>query len=223
MEKVIYSLAKDKISIKIPGVTKEVLNESYIFYFKNGEFIARETDQLYYLFLILDGRAKITTTEENGKRLILQFLYSSDLIGDLTIVNAEKNLKDVISIGSTICLGIPIKVVNSQLIKQNDFLFFIAQYIGKKLHIRMDHFKMQQTQELKIRLARLILEIAEDGIYHEKHTEIAEYLGVSYRHFMYTIKFFKDEKLIVKKDNYYLVSSDKIKMFIDDYSKGKRQ
>lgn len=214
MEKIMYPASKILFTDDIPGIDKKILDTSFIFHFKNGEFIAKEMTNLNYLYFIIEGRAKIVTTQENGKRLILQFLHSTDLIGDLTIVHAEEYTKDVVSVGNTICLGIPIQVVNEKLLNQNDFLFYLANYIGKKLQLRVNHFKEQQTQELKIRLAKLFLEISVDGIYHEKHTEISEYLGVSYRHFMHTFKFFKEGEYIKKEQNYYLINEEKLQNFL---------
>ena len=72
--------------------------------------LKRWMDELTYLFIILEGRAKVIATQDNSKRIILQFLRTEDLIGDLTIIEAEETIKDVISMGDTVCLGIPIDI-----------------------------------------------------------------------------------------------------------------
>lgn len=214
MRRLTYIASDYQLTQEIPGINEPVLKQSFIYYFKNGEFIVNERDKLHNLYIIIDGRAKIITTQKNGKQLILQFLETRDFIGDLTIVKAEENVKDVIAMGECVCLGIPIAVVQEYLITNHDFLLFLSQYIGEKLLFRMEHFKEQQTQELKVRLAKLLLEISINGVYFEKHTEISEYLGVSYRHFMHTFKFFKDEKMIVKDKQGYLIDEEKIKQLI---------
>ncbi|MEG0254607.1 MAG: cyclic nucleotide-binding domain-containing protein [Vagococcus sp.] len=215
MEKVIYPLSHLQFNQQIPGVTLEILNHSHILTFDNGEFITKEGGHLNHLYFIIKGRAKVVATQDNGKRIILQFLAVDDLIGDLTVIQAEDEIKDVIAMGKTICLGIPIKIVEEMLITNNDFLFYLSHYIGTKLLLRMDHFKEQQTQEVKVRLAKLLIEIAVNDEYHEKHTEIAEYLGVSYRHFMHTFKQLKDEGMVEKKSNHYMINQEKIKTFLE--------
>lgn len=216
MKKIKYQIAEEEFHSNIPGFQSTLLNQSFVFYFKNGEFITEELAELNYLYVIIKGRAKVVTTQENGRRIILQFLSHEDLVGDLTIIKAEEDIKDVISMGETICLGVPIEIVTKELMPNNDFLLFLSQYIGKKLILRMNHFKEQQTQELKIRLAKLFLEISSDSIYQEKHIEIAEYLGVSYRHFLHTFKFFKDEKMVLKKGQHYEIDKSALENFINN-------
>lgn len=218
MKKTMYSASKWKLEKNIPGITKDILKESFVFNFKNGEFITKEMDELTYLFIILEGRAKVIATQDNGKRIILQFLRTEDLIGDLTIIEAEETIKDVISMGDTVCLGIPIDIIRNHVLTEPDFLLFLSRYIGKKLLLRMNHFKEQQTQELKVRLAKLLLEVSTNNEYHEKHTEIAEYLGVSYRHFMHTFKYFKEEALVTKNKKGYIINPKMLKSLINELS-----
>lgn len=204
-----------KLHFDIPGINEEILSQSAIFEYQTGELITKQEEIPNYFYFILSGRAKIMTTQTNGKRLILQFLKEDDLIGELTAVQAEETIKDVIALGETICLGIPKKIVDNKLINQADFNFFLANYIGKKLLIRVDHFKDQQTQELKIRLIKLLLEITIDDTYQEKHTELAEYLGTSYRHYMHTFKFLKDSGLIIKNENTYFIQRKEMENYLN--------
>ena len=44
-----------------------------------------------------------------------------------------------------------------------------------------------------------------DGLYKEKHTETAEFLGVSYRHLLHTFKGFYSEGLLVKEGKKYRI------------------
>lgn len=72
----------------------------------------------------------------------------------------------------------------------------LSHYLGKKMLQRVDHFTTNQTYELSYRLAELLLVAANhEDVYKEKHTEIAEYLGVSYRHLIYTFKQFRGAAL----------------------------
>ncbi|MBO0476904.1 cyclic nucleotide-binding domain-containing protein [Vagococcus sp. DIV0080] len=215
MEKRIFNPSTDSFPFHIPGVNQAVLTESSLFYFKNREFITKEMTELNYLFIIIKGRAKVIANQENGKRIILQFLKEADLIGDLSIIDIEDETKDVVSTGETICLGIPLTVVNEALLQDNSFLLFLSQTIGKKLLARMNHFREQQTQEVKIRLAKLLMTISSDNMYQEKHTEIAEYLGVSYRHYMHTFKYFKDLEILQKKGTAFQVNLEKLQLYLD--------
>ena len=117
--------------------SKQMLDVAKIREYKNNEYITQATKPLDHLFFLLQGRAKIYLTHENGKKNLLQFLSIGDFIGDLTVVGAEKVSKDVLAIGKTVCLAIPIKEI-----QKSEGIFFkkLAQYIGEKLLMRMEHF-----------------------------------------------------------------------------------
>lgn len=194
--------------------SKKTMDNSYIIEFSNNEFIQHEDCNLYFLYFIIQGKAKILKNQANGKRMILQFLKEKDFIGDLTIVGAEKSAKDVLSIGNTVCLATPVDYVSKILMEDRFFLKIISKYIGEKLLTRMDSFVDNQTYELKYRLAEVMLTASINNVYKENHSQISEYLGVSYRHLMYTIKKFKDEKKIYKNGSEYILDREKLENLI---------
>ncbi|MGY3778399.1 transcriptional regulator YeiL [Isobaculum melis] len=179
--------------------------------YKNNEYITQATKSLEQLFFIIKGKAKIYVTHENGKKILLQFLTTGDLIGELTVVGAESTPKDVVAIGNTICLAVPMKIAQKE---EGIFLKKIARYIGEKLLFRAEHFSRNQSYELKYRLAEIILQVEIDGIYHEKHIEMAEYLGVSYRHYTHTLKKLTEEGYLRKQHREYFVNRPQLKKLV---------
>ncbi len=220
MKKILFNKYLDE-NIKrnealISYYSKEDLNNSYIVKFTNNEFIQQENHEMSFLYFIIQGKAKILKNQANGKRMILQFLKEKDFIGDLTVIGAEKMTKDVMSIGDTICLATPIDYVAKTLMEDRFFLKIVGKYIGEKLLTRMDFFVDNQTYELKYRLAEVMLAASINDVYKENHLQIAEYLGVSYRHLLHTIKKFKDEKKISKKGSEYILDREKLKQLIKE-------
>lgn len=193
--------------------SNQMLDMAKIREYKNNEYITQATKPLDQLFFLLQGRAKIYVTHENGKKNLLQFLTVGDFIGDLTAVGAEKVPKDVLAIGNTVCLAIPMKEI-----QKSDGSFFkkIAQYIGEKLLVRMEHFSRNQSYELKYRLAEFILQAEMNDIYHEKHVEIAEYLGVSYRHYTHVLNKITEEGYLIKQGKDYLINRWQLKELINE-------
>jgi CRP/FNR family putative post-exponential-phase nitrogen-starvation transcriptional regulator len=206
-------IKKNQMLIKY--FTRESLDNSYIFEFSNNEHIQQGEKDMSYLYFIIQGKAKIIKNQGNGKRMILQFLKEADFIGDLTVVGAEKITKDVLSIGETVCLAVPIDYVAGILMENTLFLKMIGKYIGEKLLIRVGFYVDNQTYELKYRLAEIMLAASRNNVYKENHTEIAEYLGVSYRHLLHTIKKFKDEKIVAKKGEEYIINREKLEQLIN--------
>ncbi|MBP1047083.1 transcriptional regulator YeiL [Enterococcus sp. BWM-S5] len=215
MKKTAYPVSTQKNLVAPDSFfTREILAQSWIIEFNGNEFIHKETEKLNHLFYILDGKAKILKNQTNGKRMILQFLGEQDFIGELTLVGAESLTKDVVSIGKTICLALPMTYAAEELMNDLAFVKKLSCYIGEKLLARMEHFTTNQTFELKYRLAELLLTVSVDNSYKEKHTEIAEYLGVSYRHLLYTLKNFRNAGLIEKQGTHYLIDSKKIQQLL---------
>jgi CRP-like cAMP-binding protein len=67
------SILINKIS-KWEFLTQQTLNNCHFYQYKNKEYINHSSTEMENLFIILSGRAKITTIEKNGKQFILQFL-----------------------------------------------------------------------------------------------------------------------------------------------------
>ena len=62
-----------------------------------------------------------------------------------------------------------------------------------------------QAFPLVNRLAAFILLTQHDNVYKEKHTQVAEYLGVTYRHLLYVFAQFSAEGVISKQKAGYLI------------------
>lgn len=222
MKKMPYNDSKRNLlnQVEAPFLIEEMLQQSSFIDYERNEKIVSQAAKLDYLFILLSGKARIIQQEPNGKNLILQFLEAGDFIGELTLVKAEEAPKDVIAIGSVRCLAIPMKVVEELLMKDAEFSTFIAQYIGKKLLLRMEHFSNAQTFELKYRLAALLLEVSVNNQYSENNTQIADYLGVSYRHLTHTFKYLRENGYIERNNTGYEIVPEKLQKLIQQGNEG---
>lgn len=82
----------------------------------------------------------------------------------------------------------------------------------------MDHFSRNQSYELKYRLARVIVFASVDNIYKENQSELAQYLGVSYRHLLHTMRYFKENDYVKKNDNNaFIININKLNTLIKDF------
>ncbi|NRD92337.1 transcriptional regulator YeiL [Enterococcus faecalis] len=206
---------KQELAKNTPFFNETDLKHSFIIDFENQEFIHHQAEPLNYLFYLIKGKAKILKTERNGRQSIVQFLTAGDLIGDLTLVQAETITKDVIALGETCCLAVPLAYAETVLKNKVLFLQQLSHYLGKKMLQRVDHFTTNQTYELSYRLAELLLVAANhEDVYKEKHTEIAEYLGVSYRHLIYTFKQFRERGFIQKQGTAYHINRLALHSFV---------
>ncbi len=188
-----------------------LLNQAQIIVYTNKEYIVRFDKEVEQIFLIIEGRAKIYKIHENGRRSLIQFLGKGDFIGELSLLAVEEQVKDVQVIDRCVCLALPYHKVKQELLNDNHFLRIIAKYLGEKVLLRVEHFSNNQNYELKHRLAAYMLQTEVEGLYTEKQTETAEFLGVSYRHLLYTLAEFQKEKLVIKQGKNYQLNQTKLK------------
>lgn len=171
--------------------------------FEDKEYIIRANEPLTRLYLLLSGRAKIAMLHEDGYTAIIYFVKPNEMIGELSLISVETTPKDVISIGQSICLSLPLEATRETLLADNNFLLQLSRFIGTKLLDRTWFNAKQQHYDLRHRLAAYILLCEVDGRYSEPHVQTADYLAVSYRHLMHTFKEFREQGLITKVQGVY--------------------
>lgn len=188
-----------------------IVSYAALFEFEPKEMVLNLGEDSEYLYFILQGRAKIYMVHENGKRSLLQFISNGDMIGELSLLEVEKQTKDIMAVDKLTCLVIPLSVARSVLLKDNQFMNYLSKYLAEKLLVRVNHFTSGQNYELKYRLATYILKVEVDGMYMEKQTETAEFLGVSYRHLFHTLKQFQQLGLLIKEGKKYRIHKEELK------------
>jgi len=184
--------------------------------FSPKESIIHFNHSVEKLYFLLKGKAKIYMIHIDGKRSLIQFLKEGSFIGELTLLGIEKQPKDVIAISECICLSIPLVAAKEQLLTNNEFLLYLNRYLGNKLLRRTEFFAKNQNFELKNRLAAYILLTEVNGIFLEKHTETAEFLGTSYRHLLYCLKKFEVENILIKQKKGYLIHKEALQILAGD-------
>lgn len=63
---------------------------------------------------------------------------------------------------------------------------------------------------LEKRLASFILKYQQNGKYAIPHTDVSEYMNVSYRHVLFVMKKFCDDGILKKEKGYRIVDQEKL-------------
>ncbi|GLC89005.1 transcriptional regulator YeiL [Lysinibacillus piscis] len=171
--------------------------------FEKGEWIFQEglfPDTLYYM---MEGKAKLYVTHKNGKVSLIEYLKAPLFMGEIELLNETKYTKGIQTVTPTICLSITTQNCKEKLLADARFLRKLCVFLGEKAANMTAKYTQNQAYPLENRLAAFIQLSAEQGIYKEKHTEICEYLGVSYRHLLYVLAQFCEQGILVKQKNGY--------------------
>ncbi|MGY3746335.1 transcriptional regulator YeiL [Vagococcus salmoninarum] len=174
-----------------------------------GERLIKFNQGTDKLFFLLAGKAKIYLLHEDGKQSLIQFLSTGELVGELSLLGIEERTKDVIAQTNCTCLVVPVAIAKAQLLTSNSFLLGLNQYLGKKLLLRTERLTESLNYPLINRLGAFVLFAENQGLYREKHTEVAEYLNVSYRHLLHTFQELRQQELIVKEGTFYRILNKK--------------
>ncbi|MGM9928027.1 MAG: transcriptional regulator YeiL [Bacillus sp. (in: firmicutes)] len=175
--------------------------------FERGEFIFKEGSNPEYLYYLIEGKAKLYVTHHNGKVSLISFLEAPSFMGEVELLNAERYSKAIQTITESICLAIPIRTCKDQLLSDATFLKHICLFLSDKMTTISEKYTRNQAYPLENRLAAFILLSSEGGFYKEKHTEVCEYLGVSYRHLLYVLAHFCQTGILQKQGRGYIIQN----------------
>ncbi|MDM5326630.1 transcriptional regulator YeiL [Neobacillus sp. CF12] len=173
--------------------------------FERGEFIFKEGSQPDYMFYLVEGKAKLYVTQKNGKVSLLNFLHPPTFMGEIELLNAERYSRGIQTATQVICLAIPIHACKDKLLQDATFLKYLCIFLSKKQTMITSRYAQDQAFPLINRLAAFILLSADNDNYKEKHTEVCEYLGVSYRHLLHVLAQLCESNIIEKQGRGYKI------------------
>lgn len=185
--------------------------------FSKEENIYKINSRVTYCYFILSGVAKIYIDHSNGRRSILDFAGQNDWLGELSLFSDEANIKENKVLQEIKCLEFDLNVLQKLSKEDASVSFYFASYISNKLLSRSYRMSESLNYSLNKRLATFILQYQHNGRYEIPHTDVSEYLNVSYRHVLYVMKQFR-EWGIIEKDRgkgYAIVNIEKLKELQD--------
>lgn len=157
-----------------------------IFEYAKGEMICENGDTISYLFLLVEGEAKVFTTLGNGKIYLLRIENPLSVYGDLETLMQNEYTANVEALNKCICIGIPMTHIRSTYLDYAPFLKFLCMSLAN----RLDKISQMSTSNvllpLKNKLASYLLahkELDTNNInVKSSFVDIAEQLGTTYRH-----------------------------------------
>ena len=176
--------------------------------FDSGSHILQEGSTPNVLYYLVEGRAKIYLSHENGRRSLISFLDAPCFIGEIELLGTQVAARGVIAITCCKCYAIRTEKCKDQLLNDTTFLRYLCLFLSKKSIDNTSNFSMNLCYSLETRLANFILATSHNNIYREMHTEVAEYLGVTYRHLLYVIAKFVKQGVLEKSKKGYLITDE---------------
>ncbi len=154
--------------------------------------ILEEGESKEVLYILLEGRVKIYVSHANGKVTLVNFAEGPCFLGEMELLGTRKRCNGVAAITSCACYAVRYSQCKEMLLNDVTFLRALCRFLGERSVANTNRYSHNQSGKLEHRLAAFILLTAYKGVYRERHTEAAAFLGVTYRHFLYVLaKFVK--------------------------------
>jgi CRP-like cAMP-binding protein len=177
--------------------------------FEPEELILQEGEEPEFLYYLIDGRAKLYLSHDNGRISLINFLSAPCFIGEMELIQAQMTSNGVKAITACTCFAIRIMRCKEKLLNDTTFLRYLCVFLGKKALGNTYNYSRNQSYALDVRLAIFILLTATNGYYRERHTEVAEFLGVTYRHLLYVLADFVKSGVLEKTPQGYHIANVK--------------
>lgn len=198
-----------------------IIQEMKLFQFDDGEIVCNNGQKLDRLYILVEGKLKISIILPNGKSLLLRFNNPLALIGDVEFINNSEVRSNVETVNKSILIGINNKLLHETQSNNPDFLKFLLKNVSYKLYTFSNSSSLNLLFPVENRfasyLASTLLDDSESSFANEikssKLTEIAELLGTSYRHLNRVVNKFCKEEIIERKKGSLLVKNiEKLKL-----------
>ena len=184
--------------------------------FESGDQILQDGSEPVYLYYMTEGRAKLFLPHEHGRISLINFLDAPCFIGEMELLGAQKYANGVTAMTSCTCYAVRISDCKEKLLNDTRFLRHLCLFLSKKALGNTYNYSTNQSYPLEVRLANFILMTAQNGLYREKHTEAAEFLGVTYRHLLYVLADFVKQGILERtKRGYYIKNEAALRQCAD--------
>ncbi len=181
--------------------------------YKKGEEILTYGNPMEYFYFIVKGKVKIFLRLENGKSLLLRFANPLSSLGDAEV---QKNPRvctgNVQPVFETLVIKIPFSIIDKYVVNDSTFLKYIVKSLGDKLTTSSNAHSLNTSYPFKNRFASYLISISHaddveriDEISTENFSDLATFLGTSYRHLCRVVRELEDEKLIKKEGKQFII------------------
>lgn len=177
------------------------------------EWLLRAEQEIPYLYILLSGKAKVCMSDESGRNLLLCYYVSEGIMGDIELMMGRREaISSVQAVSSVVCIGLPLHVYANELLSHLPFVLRAAKGLAIKLHSSVSNTTEIILRPFETRLCEYLLQTAQNGVFSERLIDVAEQLGVSYRHLLRSLKALCEEGLLEKRsDGYHIMKEAQLR------------
>lgn len=129
--------------------------------FPKGAVVVHEGDVTDSLFIIVSGRVRFYVSDENGREAVLNHAGPGEYFGEMTLDGGLRSAS-VVTLEPTRCLVVPAADFRDFLASSPDFSLHLVHKLIRRVRALTADVKSLALMDVYGRVARLLLEIAEE-------------------------------------------------------------
>ncbi|MGM9986455.1 MAG: cyclic nucleotide-binding domain-containing protein [Bacillaceae bacterium] len=202
---------KDQLQIYIEKFQLEDLLPPPIFtqiqlcLFEKGAYLCKEGEELPFLYLLVEGKCKVTKYLSNGKEQLLSFYHTFSVLGEFELIEKTTAKTNVQAIDNAYCLCIPVATTREFLMSSPSFMQFLCSYLCRKMIRNNQNSSINLNYTVEQRVASYIICTHQKTYFKDNYTHLAEYLGCSHRQLLRVLSKLCELEILKKEDGYYKV------------------
>ncbi|MFQ5329815.1 MAG: Crp/Fnr family transcriptional regulator [Thermodesulfobacteriota bacterium] len=127
---------------------------------KKKGFVYSEGDRADTLYILKEGRIKITHLAEDGRELTIEIIEPGDIFGELTLAGEEERETSAEALADSFICAISRKNFEAFLKMRPDLSFTITKWMGSRLRRIENRFENIIFQDVRTRLTSLLSDLA---------------------------------------------------------------
>ncbi|WP_042144317.1 Crp/Fnr family transcriptional regulator [Paucisalibacillus sp. EB02] len=175
--------------------------------YEQDEIILLEGNELKSLLFLVEGKAKVTSSVETGKSLLLRFVQPFSIIGDIELIRDVPVQSQVKAVNECLLIGLPFDYIKQHEMNNPMFLQTLLEHVSYKLQTCTTASRVNLLASVENKFASFLMSTIspepDNNFGIELRTsnikEIADLLGTTYRHLNRVINSLCQRK-IIKKD-----------------------
>ena len=202
------------------GVSTEVLTSIALLLierrFPKHKTIVEEGATGDYMYIIADGRVKVTKLSGDGREKILELLEVGDFFGEMSLFDEAPRSASVKAMSDVRILALARNDFLRLLGRSPDLALSVIQELTRRLRQVDEQASSLSFQRVKERTMGLLVRLAKEASSHEgrrktpvlTHQQIADMIGTSRETVTRAVKGLKEEGWLEQEGKHYLVPAE---------------
>src|SRR5262249_9477342 len=168
-----------------------------------------------YMYVIREGRVKVTKLSGDGREKILELLGPGDFFGEMSLLDNAERSASVKTLGQTRILALSRADFLNELRRSTDLAMAVIQELTRRVRQMDEQASSLSFQRVRERTQGLLQRLAREGSSSDgrritpslTHQQIADMIGTSRETVTRVLKVLKDQGWLAQEGKHYLVSA----------------